>query len=151
MSTRRLPFETFSEIAALGLEVHVWCTSCHAHRIVPLSPAHAERRFAGARFRCTRQVQLYSAVSPHDCNGLGRLSIEPAQRINPASSVHRVHLWCMNCRPAWQIVDVRLDQPPWSEVPLGRGDQFQCPACGRAVGMDHQGGPGIPYTEGYRA
>jgi len=52
-----LAVSTFGEIAALGLEIHVWCQRCKQQRLVPLnSPSLYARVFAGSRFRCTRTL-----------------------------------------------------------------------------------------------
>jgi hypothetical protein len=49
-----LPFTTFSEIAALGLEAHVYCPTCHTMRqLDPMADRLRDRCFAGTRFRCT--------------------------------------------------------------------------------------------------
>ena len=52
-----LAVATFGDVAALGLEVHVWCTRCKQSRPLPLnSPALFARILAGSRFRCTRTL-----------------------------------------------------------------------------------------------
>ena len=51
----RQPFTTFGEIAVLGLDAHVYCIGCkHWSQIDAADPRWANRRFAGARLRCTR-------------------------------------------------------------------------------------------------
>jgi hypothetical protein len=69
-----LPVSTFGEIAALGLEVHVWCLRCKRARPLPLNlPGLHVRPFAGARFRCTRT--LWDGAI---CNAGGYPTIRPA-------------------------------------------------------------------------
>ena len=126
---RLAAFTTFGEIAALGLEARAWCPSCKSWgRVDASDPRWAGRRFAGARLRC--QKRRYDAVP---CGGFGHLSIAPAERINPASAIESVHLACGRCVPSWEILDVRLDLPPWSTISLGKGDRFCCPGCRRVV------------------
>jgi hypothetical protein len=35
----------------------------------------------------------------------------------------------------WEMLDVRLDQQPWSSVTLGKGESFVCPGCRRPILM----------------
>jgi hypothetical protein len=49
-----------------------------------------------ARLRC--QKRRYDGAS---CGNFGHLSIAPAERINPASAIQRVHLSCGRCVPSW--------------------------------------------------
>ena len=49
-----LPFTTFGEAVALGLEAHVYCPSCYTTRqLDPAGDRLRHRCFAGTRFRCT--------------------------------------------------------------------------------------------------
>ena len=85
MALRLVPLavSTFGEIAALGLEVHVWCQRCKQQRPVPLnSPALYARIFAGARFRCTRTLWDGKV-----CNGAGHPTIRPAILLPSARAV----------------------------------------------------------------
>jgi hypothetical protein len=119
-----LPFTTFGDIAALGLEARAWCSSCKSWGCIDTSdPRWSGRRFAGTRLRC--QKRRYDGAP---CGGLGHLSIAPVERINPASAIECVHLTCGRCVPSWEILDVRLDLPPWSAITLGKGDRFCCRA-----------------------
>jgi transposase-like protein len=53
-----LPFTTFGEAAALGLEAHVYCPSCFRTRPVDPTADHLrDRCFATTRFRC-HQCQI---------------------------------------------------------------------------------------------
>jgi hypothetical protein len=49
-----LPFTTFGEIAALGLEAEVHCSSCYRQTKVDLADRRLhDRVFAAAPFRCS--------------------------------------------------------------------------------------------------
>ena len=91
-----LPVSTFGEIAALGLEVHVWCQRCKRARPLPLnSPALYARIFVGARFRCARPLWDGSI-----CNAGGIPTIR-------------------RCVPPWCALQIDLKREPW-RVPPGR-------------------------------
>ena len=47
-----LPFATFGELLAFGLEIHAWCGRCKSMRKVEIGPRRLRRPFAGARLRC---------------------------------------------------------------------------------------------------
>jgi hypothetical protein len=47
-----LPVVTFADLAAFGLEVHVWCPRCHTMRRATIPAEKLRTRFAGAAFRC---------------------------------------------------------------------------------------------------
>jgi hypothetical protein len=50
----RLPFTTFGEIAAFGLEVEVHCSSCYRQtKVDPADRRSNDRVFAAAPFRCS--------------------------------------------------------------------------------------------------
>lgn len=61
-----MPFATFGELAALGLVLEVWCSTCKGSRPVMIGEALAARRFGHARF--TRSAHQYDGVV---CGGLG--------------------------------------------------------------------------------
>jgi hypothetical protein len=126
-----LPFRTFGEIAALGLELKVHCSSCS--REVELDPTDERLRhrcFAGARLRCTAIIQRYTAHPPHTCGQPGNVYIRPRERLQVGGSVALAFLFCRRCAPyGWQIDHVQLDQPPWAATRLGPDDRFRCPAC----------------------
>ena len=92
-----LPVSTFGEIAALGLEVHVWCYRCKRERPVPLnSPALYGRIFAGARFRCTRTLWDGSI-----CNSAGHPTIRPPTLLPADQSVGMADIYCERRVPPW--------------------------------------------------
>jgi hypothetical protein len=61
--------------------------------------------------------------------GLGSLRIRPAELLPVGGAITLAYLWCGRCVPSWQIDQVQLDQPPWSDANLQPGDRFRCPAC----------------------
>ena len=137
-----LPFTTFGEIAAHGLEVHIYCPRCYTtHRIDPTAERVRDRCFAGTRFRCTSTRYTGEA-----CGGIGSPEIElpEGERVRAGSGIEYAELHCPRCVPPWRIAQIDPNVPPWSV--MRRGDRFRCPACGSAVGMTSHGGTGIPYT-----
>lgn len=146
----RLPITTFGDIEGLGLGVEVWCTGCKRSRPLDLSDGRLRsRRFFGARLRCKAVRTENSGEGTRVCDAPGHPSVNLPERIPIRSAVSRAMLYCNSCHPSWEIHDVRLDQPPWSSVPLARGDRFRCPGCGGPVKWQWQGGGGTPFTEGY--
>jgi hypothetical protein len=120
-----LPFATFGEVAHLGLEAHVSCSRCYSSRRISLDDDRLRaRQFAGTRFRCTNE-----RWNGEVCGGLGSLKIQPAELLPVGGANTLTYLWCDRCMPPWQIDQVQLDKPPWSDVNLQRGDRFRCPAC----------------------
>ena len=85
-----LPFTTFGEIAALGFLAQVYCIGCkHWGQIDAADPRWANRRFAGARLRCT-QIR-YDGVA---CRSPGQLSIRPADGMDPIVGQQYADLSC---------------------------------------------------------
>src|SRR5262245_20505436 len=98
---RRLPFRTFSGIAALHLEAHVYCPRCRASRGIDPSANHLyDRCFAGTRFRCRR------------CDTPGQLGIRPAELWPVGGPVRLAFLWFSYCLPPWETNYIPIDQPP---------------------------------------
>jgi hypothetical protein len=119
----RLPFQTIGDIGRHGLELHVYCPSCYASRIVATDdPRWRDRLFAKARFRCTGQ-----RYNGQPCAGPGVRKIRPHDLLRVGGPVTLAFLWCSRC--IWEINQVRLDQPPWS----GSRRRYRCPGCGCAV------------------
>ena len=70
---RELPFQTLGDVARHGLELHVYCPSCYASRVVAADDTRwCERLFATARFRCTGQRHI-----GRPCAGAGVPTIRP--------------------------------------------------------------------------
>jgi hypothetical protein len=113
-----LPLSTFSDVAALGLELHVWCPGCKATRPVDVKALHA-RRFPGSRFRCAR------------CDSPGRPKVRPAVLLPVGGADRLAFPWCNACN--WEAGHLPIDQEPWNVVNRAPGDRFACPGCRRAV------------------
>lgn len=129
-----LPFATFGELLAFGLDVHAWCTRCKAGRKVEIGVRQLRQPFAGARLRC-------------QCGGYGHPSIRPpASHIPADDTIEYVDLYCGRCVPPWEVRYMRFDLPPWSDCRLARDEQFACPGCGQPVTMMTYNRPGTPYT-----
>ena len=74
-----LPFKTFGEIAALGLEIEVHCSSCYRQTKVDLADRRLnDRVFAAAPFRCSGMRDRGFAVPLQPCRAPGFVYIKPA-------------------------------------------------------------------------
>jgi hypothetical protein len=137
-----LPFTTFEEIAALGLELHVHCPSCHATRRLTIEcQPWRDRRFATARFRC-RAVSWRREI----CDSPGAVQVRPAKLLPIGGAVTLAFLFRRRC--TWSIDRVQLDQPPWSTARMASGDRYCCPACGGRVNWHIHGPTWCPdYSE----
>lgn len=90
---RALPFTTFGEIAALGLEVHVSCSGCQAlRRIDPTAAIVRERCFAGARFRCS-----HTRWDDVPCGTPGLVKVRPPVLLPVGGAVTLAFLQCGHC------------------------------------------------------
>lgn len=150
-----LPFTTFEEIAALGLEVEVSCPSCH--HIASADPASQQlraRRFVDVRFRCQQLIQPYTAHPARRCNTLGHLAIRPPadKAIQPGQAVPHAIVSCGSCVPHWEIAQApRHDpvwKPLWDKIKDAR-TRIRCPGCGAGLITSWHGGEGIPFTQNY--
>jgi hypothetical protein len=148
-----LPIRTFGDVAVLGFEVAVHFPRCYrVTRIDPVDDRLQHRVFAGARFRCTGVRHFGSAHPDASCDGFGHLRIDPPadQRILADQAIPWWSISCRRCVPHWQIGQAARDRPPWDAV-LGRRDvQHGCPARRSTLTTTWHGGPGIPFTDGYR-
>ena len=134
---RPLPFTTFSDIAALQLEAHVYCSRCYSLRRIDPSADHVrDRCFAGARFRCRR------------CDTPGQVQIRPPELLPVGGAVTLAFLWCKRCLPPWEINYIPINQPPWNAVSAGKSERFQRPGCNTSVAW-HVHGPAWKPTYFY--
>ena len=117
-----LPFSTFGELLSFGLEIHVWCPRCHAMRQATIPAEKLRSRFAGKRFRCR-------------CGAPGYPSIRPGPYAFKRKGDTIADLYCPHCLPPWEMRDICFKRPPWSDVPLRKGQGFSCPGCRRPVLM----------------
>lgn len=150
-----LPYTTFDEVAALGLQVEIYCRQCH-HQVKadPASPQLRGKRFVDVRYRCHRMVQRWTAEPSKRCGALGTLTIKPAadKAIRPGQSILHAYVGCGNCVPAWSIAQARRDDPLWKpiwdqESPRNR---LGCPRCQNKLVTSWSGHDGIPYTDGWK-
>src|SRR5262245_37687761 len=86
---RAFPFRTFDEIAALDLEVEIYCPSCYRYvgRIDLTDARLRGRLFASARFVCGRVHRIYDASRVCGCLGHVVVRPRPADFIPPARSI----------------------------------------------------------------
>ena len=92
-----LPPSRFDEIAALGLELHVHCPSCHATRRLSIDgQPWRDRCFATARFRC-RAVSWRRVI----CDGPDAVTIRPARLLPIDGEVTLAFLYWRRC--TWSI------------------------------------------------
>jgi DNA-directed RNA polymerase subunit RPC12/RpoP len=151
-----LPYTTFDEIAATGLEVEIYCPRCHHEVMVDLaSPQLRRKHFVDVRFRCHRMVQRWTAEPAKRCESLGTLTIKPpADKMNgPGHSILHAYIGCGNCVPAWSIAQARRDdrsavEAIWDqESPRNR---LGCPRCHHKLVTSWSGNDGIPFTDGWK-
>lgn len=132
-----LPFTTFDEIAALGLQVEIECRRCH-HRAMadPASPRLRGTRFVDVRFRCEQLIQPWTAEPARRCHSLGHLNIKaPADKKIRGQGIMRAYITCGNCVPGWSIEQAPLDDPLWKPIwdRATRSNCLVCPGCGRKL------------------
>jgi hypothetical protein len=96
----RLPFTTFGEIAALGLEAEVHCSSCYRQTRVDLANRRLnDRVFAAAPFRCGDMRDRGFAVPLQPCGAPGFVYIKPAVRLPVGGEVTLIFLSCPDACP----------------------------------------------------
>ena len=90
-----LPFRAFGESAAFGLEAHVYCPGCeHWGQIDASDPLWADRPFAGARLRRTRQ-----RFDGAPCRSLGYPSLRLVGQTELVTGRQYVDAQCGHCVP----------------------------------------------------
>jgi hypothetical protein len=125
-----LPFTTFGEIAALGFEIEVHCSSCYRQtKVDPADRRLNDRVFAAAPFRCSGLRDHGFAVPLQPCGAPGFVYIKPAVRLPVGGEVTLIFLCCPRCVPPWFIEHMPADRPPWLRVGWGPDDRYRCPAC----------------------
>jgi hypothetical protein len=150
-----LPYTTFDEVRARGLEVVVYCSACRRKAAIDLDdPRLAGKSFAaGVRFTCSAVVQRWTADLPVICGSAASLHVRPppARRLKPSQAILHCAISCPRCRPSWTIDEARRDDPVWKpmfERPRRHG--FRCPACHAGLHLRWHGWDGEPFTDGYR-
>jgi hypothetical protein len=126
----RLPFRTFGEIAALGFEIEVHCSSCYRQTKVAPADRHLYNRvFAAAPFRCSNMRDHGFAVPLQPCRAPRFVYIKPAVLLPVGGEVTLIFLSCSRCVPPWFIEYMPADRPPWLRAGWGPDDRYRCPAC----------------------
>jgi hypothetical protein len=147
-----LPFATFADIEALGLEARIWCSGCHSVRRASFGADHRHRQFAGARLICKRRVPAQFGGGSVTCNSLGHLMIRPVETVDPSTAAETVTLVCPRCVPPWEIGPIRRSD--FARLAPGvfdtAGAYFVCPACDSRLETHWSGGSGVPFTSNYR-
>jgi Zn finger protein HypA/HybF involved in hydrogenase expression len=151
---QRFPFRTFDEIAALGLEVHVYCPSCH-RQTGPIDLGHDRlrgRAFSATRFVCSNNRTYGTAHPPRACGCLGYVMIKPGARdlIPPGRSIPWCSIECPRCVPYWEVSQAARHLPPWNRIWTRPGVRVACPACGSPLTTVWHGADGVPFTPGFR-
>lgn len=124
-----LPFHTFGELPALGLEARVYCPCCFRwHRVNSADISLRDRRFALARFRC-----MNTRRSGETCGAFGVVHIQPAERLPLGGAIRLAFLWCKRCVPSWEISHLPIDRAPWNVADATANHRFRCPGCGSRI------------------
>jgi hypothetical protein len=151
---RAFPFQTFDEIAGLGLEVTIYCPNCY-RTVGPIDLADERlrgRRFNDGPFTSSAMRQVGYAHTPRSCGCTGMLSIRPPSRdfIPPDRAVPWCSIACPRCVPPWEVNQAARHLPPWKNIWTEPGVRLACPACRSPVTTTWHGSPGIPRTDGFR-
>ena len=77
-----LPISTFGDVAVYGLQLEVYCQTCHEVTIFDATaPALRSRRLMGARFRCRKIRRALWNDEWVVCEGFGRPTIGPPRAL----------------------------------------------------------------------
>ena len=130
---RPFPFRTFDQIAALGLEVAVYCASCHRH-VGPIDLADARLKgwpFSRRALRLQPDPPAFRRRTRRALCSLGALYIRPrpGDRIPPQAAVPWCSIACPRCVPYWEVEQAARHLPPWDQALQGAGGRLACPAC----------------------
>jgi hypothetical protein len=143
-----LPITTFGEIAALGLEAEVHCSSCYRQTKVDMADRRLnDRVFAAAPFRCSGMRDRGFAVPLQPCGAPGFVYIKPAVLLPVGGEVTLIFLSCPRCVPPWFIEHMPADRPPGCErdgVPTTAIAARPAEAGSIGASMDRRGGRPTP-------
>ena len=90
-----LPFTTFGEAAALGLEADVYCPSCfRTCRLDPAADRLSNRSFARTHFRCTNV-----RWTGDTCGGPGSMTFRPTELLPVGGDITVALMFCERCLP----------------------------------------------------
>jgi len=148
------PFRTFDEIAALGLEVHVYFPRSFRY-IGPIDLGDERlrgRSFVGARFVCGQARWIYNDAR-QVCGRLSHIIVRPrpADFIPPSKSIPRYSISCPRCVPTGEVSQAAKHLPPWNGIWTAPDVRLACPACRSVLRTSWNGLDGIPHTDGYRS
>jgi len=111
-----LPFTTFGEIAVLGFEIEVHCSSSYRQtKVDPAGKRLSDRVFAAAPFRCSGMRDHGFAVPA----GPGFVYIKPAVLLPVGGEMTLIFLSCPRCVPPWFIEHMPAERPPFLRVGWG--------------------------------
>lgn len=154
---RAFPFQTFDEIAALGLEVCIRCTHCKRLPTGPIDltdPRLSGRSFSRTRFVCSHEIKMWDASPARICGGLGQVIINPPPHnvIPPNRSIPHCSISCPRCVPPWDVSQAAKHLPPWKEIFAERDARMRCPniGCRAILTTTWSGFDGVPFTEGWQ-
>jgi len=150
---RTFPFRAFDEIAALGLEVHIYCSSCYRY-VGPIDLGDERlrgRSFVGTRFVCG-QARRICNDSLQVFGRLGHVIVRPrpADFIPPSKSIPWCSISCPRCVPTWEVSQAAKHLPPWNGIWTEPDVQLACPACRSVLTTSWSGLEGVPHTDGHR-
>ena len=100
-------------------------------RLVPALPHDAPPHVTG--LEAAHSLRRQTVPLPLRCSRLSIISTGPYAFKRKGDTI--ADLYCPHCLPPWEMRDVCFDQPPWSDVPLRKGQGFSCPGCRRPVLM----------------
>jgi hypothetical protein len=149
---RVFPFRTFDEIAALGLQVEIYCGGCYRY-VGPINLADPRlhgRLFVSTRFVCSRTRRIYNESRVCGCLGHIVVRPRPADFIPPARSIPWCSISCPRCVPTWEISQAAKHLPPWNAIWTDPDIRLAWPACRSPLTTSWSGGEGIPHTDGYQ-
>lgn len=129
-----LPFSTFDDVRARGLEVAVRCSRCWHNVTLDLADARLSTRSfcGGIRFRCTNVLKPWSEGPGKVCNAVGSLVVRPPKEESARlmGSGRHGYIVCPTCEPGWHIHVLARDEAPWREIfDHPRFTGLRCPTC----------------------
>lgn len=136
-----LPFSTFDDVRARGLEAAVHCSRCWHKVTLDLADTRLSARSfcGGVRFRCTNFLKPWTERAGEVCNAVGSVVVHPskAESARLIGSGRHGYIVCPACTPGWRIHVLARDEAPWREIfddPRFTG--LRCPACRSKLKVD---------------
>jgi hypothetical protein len=143
---RTFPFRTFDDIAALGLEVHIYCPSCYRY-VGPIDLGDKRlrgRSFIGARFTCQQALRIYNDAR-QVCGCLGHVIVRPrpADFIPPNKSTPWCSISCPRCVPTWEVSQAARHLHSWNGIWTEPGVRLACSVCRSVLTTSWSGLEGV--------